>query len=51
MSTYIFEYIPFVLIEDEEEKNFKLSDKILNSKIEEKIEKFHFCGGTKKGKN
>ena len=41
-STYIFEYIPFILIEDEEEKNFKLSDKILNSKIEEKIEKCNF---------
>ena len=32
MTTYIFEYIPFVLIEDEKEKNFKLSDKILIQK-------------------
>ena len=46
MSTYIFEYIPFVLIEDEEETIIKLSEKLFNSKTEEKNSKCHFCGGT-----
>ena len=45
MSIYIFEYIPFVLIEDEEEKIIKLSEKLFNSKKEEKNSKCHFCGG------
>ena len=47
MSTFNFEYIPFVLI-DEEQKNVKLSEIIFNSKKEEKIVKCHFFGGKEK---
>ena len=41
MSTYIFEYIPYILIREEEEK-IKLYEKLFNSKKEEKIAKCYF---------
>ena len=45
MPTYIFEYIPFILIGEEEKKIIKLSEKLFNSKKEEKNVKCHFCNG------
>ena len=47
MTTFNFEYIPFILI-DEEQKNLKLSEIIFNSKTVEKNAKCHFCGGKEK---